>query len=306
MSLNIIFMGTPEFAVPVLKSLHASKHKLLCVYTQPPKKKARGQKILSSPIYQLAKKLKISVRSPLNLNEDTEYDFIKKINPSIVVVVAYGQIIPKKFLDLSGVIFLNIHASILPKWRGAAPIQRAIMNLDNESGISIMKIVPKLDSGPVMMKSKLTISKDTNFDELSKKLSELGARLILDSLNLIQNDKAIFVDQNEKEASYAKKIKKTESKLNWENPAKKIIAKINALYPNPGSWLEYKGSRIKVIKALEVKLNGKPGEILNKNFTIACSKNAIQILKLQKEGKREMKTSEFLKGNNLEVGIKIS
>lgn len=306
MSLNIIFMGTPEFAVPILKSLHASKHNLLCVYTQPPKKKARGQKILSSPIYQLAKKLKISVRSPLNLNEDTEYDFIKKINPSIVVVVAYGQIIPKKFLDLSGVIFLNIHASILPKWRGAAPIQRAIMNLDNESGISIMKIVPKLDSGPVMMKSKLTISKDTNCDELSKNLSELGARLILDSLNLIQNDKAIFVDQNEEEASYAKKIKKTESKLNWENPAKKIIAKINALYPNPGSWLEYKGSRIKVIKALEVKLNGKPGEILNKNFTIACSENAIQILKLQKEGKREMKTSEFLKGNNLEVGIKIS
>ncbi len=299
-------MGTPEFAVPILKSLHDSKHKLLCVYTQPPKKKARGQKILSSPIYQLAKKLKISVRSPLNLNEDTEYDFIKKINPSIVVVVAYGQIIPKKFLDLSGIIFLNIHASILPKWRGAAPIQRAIMNLDNESGISIMKIVPKLDSGPVMMKSKLTISKDTNYDELSKKLSELGARLILDSLNLIQNDKAIFIDQNEKEASYAKKIKKIESKLNWENPAKKIIAKINALYPNPGSWLEYKGSRIKVIRALEVKLNGKPGEILNKNFTIACSENAIQILKLQKEGKKEMKTSEFLKGNNLEVGIKIS
>ena len=306
MSLDIIFMGTPEFAVPVLESLNNSKHKLHCVYTQPPQKKARGQKILPSPIYQLAKKLNISVRCPRNLNQDTEYDYIKKINPKVIVVVAYGQIIPKKFLDLPGITFLNIHASILPKWRGAAPIQRAIMNLDNESGISIMKIVSKLDSGPVMMKSKTQISKDTNYDELSKKLSNLGAKLILDSLNLIQNNKENFVEQNEEEASYAKKIEKKESKIIWNDSAKKIIAKINALYPNSGSWLEYKGSRIKIIKAIEVKQKGLPGEILNKNFTIACSENAIQVLELQKEGKKKMKTSDFLKGYDLDVGIRIS
>ena len=181
MSLNIIFMGTPEFAVPILKSLSESDHNL-CVYTQPPKKRSRGQKILSSPIYEYAKKLKISIRCPINLNDESEYNFIKEKNPSVVIVVAYGQIIPKKFLDLPKVIFLNIHASILPKWRGAAPIQRSIMNLDKESGISVMKIAPKLDTGPVMMKSKVVISKETNYEDLSKKLSNLGAKLILDSL----------------------------------------------------------------------------------------------------------------------------
>ena len=305
MSLDIIFMGTPEFAVPILRSLHESKHKLVCVYTQPPKKRARGQKILSSPIYEYAKKLNLSIRCPIKLNDENEYNFIKKKKPSVVIVVAYGQIIPKKLLDLPKVIFLNIHASILPKWRGAAPIQRAIMNLDKESGISVMKIVPKLDTGPIMMKSKVIISKETNFEDLSKKLSNLGAKLILDSLNLIQNEKANFIDQDDKEASYAQKIEKKESKLVWTSPAKNIIAKINALYPNPGTWLDYNGSRIKVIKAVEVKTSGEPGEILDKNFTIACSENAIQILELQKEGKKRMKISEYLKGNDLVVGTKI-
>ena len=305
MSLNIIFMGTPEFAVPILKSLEESKHNLLCIYTQPSKKKARGQKILSSPVYQFAKKFKISVRCPIKLNTDEEYNYIKKTNPNVIIVVAYGQIIPKKILDLPEVIFLNVHASILPKWRGAAPIQRAIMNCDDETGISIMKIIPKLDSGPVMLKSKLSISKEINYEELSNKLSNLGSKLILDSLDLIQNNKAKFVDQDEKDATYAKKIDKKESKLNWRNPAKKIISKINALYPNPGSWLEYNGSRIKIAKAIEVKLNGEPGKILDKNFTIACSENAIQILELQKEGKKKMKTLEYLKGNSIEVGSKI-
>ena len=305
MSLNIIFMGTPEFAVPILKSLSESDHNLLCVYTQPPKKRSRGQKILSSPIYEYAKKLKISIRCPINLNDESEYNFIKEKNPSVVIVVAYGQIIPKKFLDLPKVIFLNIHASILPKWRGAAPIQRAIMNLDKESGISIMKIVSKLDAGPVMMKSKVDIFKETNYEDLSQKLSNLGAKLILKSLSLIQNKKANFIDQVEKEASYAKKIEKKESKLVWTNPAKNIVAKINALYPNPGTWLDYKGSRIKIIKAMEVKTCGEPGQILDKNFTIACSENAIQILELQKEGKKKMKTSEYLKGHDLAVGSKI-
>ena len=298
-------MGTPEFAVPILKSLHESEHNIICVYTQPPKKKARGQKILSSPIYEYAQKLNLPTRCPIKLNDDNEYDFIKKKSPNIVIVVAYGQIIPKKFLDLPKVIFLNIHASILPKWRGAAPIQRAIMNLDKESGISVMKIAPKLDTGPVMMKSKVVISKETNYEDLSKKLSKLGSKLILDSLNLIQNKKANFIDQDEKDASYAKKIEKKESKLVWTSPAKNIIAKINALHPNPGTWLDYNGSRIKVIKAVEVKTNGEPGKILDKNFTIACSENAIQILELQKEGKKRMKISEYLKGNDLVVGTKI-
>ena len=295
-------MGTPEFAVPILKSLKESKHEIVCVYTQPPKKKARGQKIISSPVHQYAEKLKISIRYPTNLNEDKEYNFIKKIKPDLVIVVAYGQIIPKKFLDLPKIFFLNIHASILPKWRGAAPIQRAIMNLDKETGISIMKIVPKLDSGPVMMKSKIDISKDVNYEELSKKLSTLGAKLILDSLNLIEKNKANFVAQNESEATYAKKIKKNESKINWSHSAKNVIAKINALHPNPGSWLDYNGSRIKIIKAKKIICDGKPGIVLDEKFTIGCLKNAIQILEVKKEGKQKMAAKEFLKGNKIKIG----
>ncbi len=247
------------------------------------------------------KKKKIDVKHPLNLDHD-EYEYIKKLKPYVVVVVAYGKIIPAKILELKDIQFLNIHASLLPKWRGAAPIQRAIMNLDKETGISIMKIVPKLDSGPIMMQSKIEIFESTTFEELSNKMSNLGAQMILDSLSLIEKDKAKFFPQQEKDASYAKKIKKSEGKIDWKDNAKKIIAKINALTPNPGCWFELNGIRIKIISAEMVKANGAPGEILNSNFTIACSENAIKIIELKKEGKKKTTAFEFLKGNNLIVG----
>ena len=179
------------------------------------------------------------------------------------------------------------------------------MNLDRETGISIMKIIPKLDAGPVMMKSKIEISRDSNFENISKKLSSLGAKTILKALDLIENGKENFVEQNESDASYAKKIAKEESKINWNNKAKNIIGKINALNPYPGSWFHYTGTRFKILKANEVKGDGKPGEILDDKFTIACSENAIQILELQKEGKRTMKVSEYLKGNNLKIGTSV-
>ena len=199
-----------------------------------------------------------------------------------------------------------MHASLLPKWRGAAPIQRSIMNLDKETGISIMKIIPKLDAGPVMMKSKIKITKNSNFLSLSKELSVLGADMILKSLDSIEKNSENFIDQVEREATYAKKIDKKESKIEWNTEAKNIIAKINALYPNPGSWFQYKGSRLKIIKAVEVEKEGRPGEIIDKKFTIACSKNAIQILELQKEGKKSIDVSEYLKGNILETGFNVS
>ena len=234
-----------------------------------------------------------------------EYEYIKNLKPDVVVVAAYGKIIPPEFLDLENINFINVHASLLPRWRGAAPIQRAIMNLDDETGVSIMRIVAKLDAGPVLLKSKIKILKETNQEELSIQLSKLGAKLILDALHLIENNEAKFNHQNEKEVTYAKKISKTESKIIWNLNAKNVIAKINALYPNPGSWFELKGSRIKIIKAKEIKSKGKPGEVLNKEFTIACSKNAVQILELKKAGKKAVTATEFLKGNKLEVGSNI-
>ena len=305
MAQNIIFMGTPEFSVPILKSLHESKHNILEVYTQPPKKKNRGQVINLTPVHEFSNENSINVRCPEELNTKDEFDYLKQKKPDVVVVVAYGKILPSKFLSIEKTKFINIHASLLPKWRGAAPIQRSIMNLDKETGISIMKIVPKLDAGPVMMKSKVKINPSTNFKSLSQKLSFLGAKMILDSLDLIENDLANFKDQDQNEVTYAKKIKKIESKIEWNTHAKKIIAKINALYPNPGTWFEYRGARLKINKAVEVQAKGKPGEILNEKFTIACLENAIQILELQKEGKKSMDISEYLKGNSLEIGLNV-
>ena len=305
MSFKILFMGTPNFAVPILKSLHESNHEILEVYTQPPKKKNRGQKISFSPIHEYSNKINIPVRHPITLNSQEELEYIKKKNPDIVIVVAYGKILPAKILNNFKIQFINIHASLLPKWRGAAPIKRSIMNCDKETGISIMKIIPKLDAGPVLLKSKIKFNNDTNYEELSNQMSKLGATLILEALDIIKNDEAKFVPQDEKEATYAKKIDKVESKIDWQLKAKSVIAKINALYPNPGSWFQLNGSRIKILKAREVKAKGAPGEIINKDFTIACSQNAIQILELKKEGKNKISAIEFLRGNKLEIGSNI-
>lgn len=299
-------MGTSKFSVPILKSIHDADYDIIQVYTQPPKKKNRGQKINQTPVHNYSDIKKINVRHPETLNTDEELDFFKKIKPDIVVVVAYGQILPKKLLNIKKVKFINVHASLLPKWRGAAPIQRSIMNQDTETGISIMKIIPKLDAGPVMMKDKIKISKDTNFENLSQDLSQLAAKMIIKSIKLIESGKANFTNQNEEEATYANKIEKKETKINWADKAKKILAKINAFYPSPGSWFDYKGARFKVNKAIEVQGKGRPGEILDNKLTIACAENAIQILEIQKEGKKNMSVLEFLKGNNFEIGSNVN
>ena len=301
MALNIIFMGTPDFAVPILKSINNLNHNVLEVYTQPPNKKNRGQKIQNSPIHDFSNKLNLPVRCPIAFDEE-EINHIKKLNPDLVIVVAYGKILPVKLLNLDKVLFINVHASLLPRWRGAAPIQRAIMNLDHETGVSIMKIVTKLDAGPVLLQSKIKITKEINYKELSSQMSELGAKLILDTLKLIESKRTDFTQQNESEATYAKKIEKSETKINWNDDAEKIVAKINAFSPNPGCWFELNRNRIKIIKAKKVIGDGMPGTILNDKFTIACSKNAIQIIELQKEGKQKIKADEFLKGNKIKMG----
>ncbi len=301
MALNIIFMGTPDFAVPILKSINNLNHNILEVYTQPPNKKNRGQKIQNSPIHDLSNKLNLPVRCPIAFNKE-EINHIKKINPDLVIVAAYGKILPNKLLNLDKVLFINVHASLLPRWRGAAPIQRAIMNLDHETGVSIMKIVNELDAGPVLLQSKIKITKEINYKELSDQMSELGAKLILDTLKLIVNKSAKFIKQNESVATYAKKIEKTETKINWNDDAEKIIAKINAFSPNPGSWFDLNGNRIKIIKAKKVMCKGIPGTILDDNLTIACSKNAIRIIELKKESKQKMTADEFLRGNKIKTG----
>ncbi len=304
--MKIIFMGTPKFAVPILKSIYKSGHKILEVYTQPATKSGRGQKINYSDIFKCAEQLNLKIRSPDTLDADEEINHIKKLKPDLVVVAAYGKILPTRLLNIDKLIFINAHASLLPKWRGAAPIQRAIINMDSETGVSIMKIIPKLDAGPVMLQGKIKISQEMSFEDLSKKMSEIAANLILDSIKLIENNNVIFTEQKDFEATYAKKIQKNESRVNWNESAKKIIAKVNAFHPNPGCWFELSETRIKIVKAIEVEKSGKVGTIVDNKMTIACSKNAVKILEIKKEGKKQMSVDDYLKGNKIRVGQKVN
>ncbi len=302
MSLKIIFMGTPNFSIPILESLLNSKHKILCVYTQSPKKKNRGQKENYTPVHEFAIKRKIGIRFPEILDTDEELNFIKKNKPDIVIVVAYGKIIPAKFLNIENVKFINIHASLLPKWRGAAPIQRSIMNSEKETGISIMKMTPELDAGPYMLQEKIPIEKEDDYESLSNKLSNLGSKLIIKSLDFIEKGDFKFTEQDNLIATYAKKIDKTESKIEWSKPADNILAKVKGLSPFPGAWFLHKNNRLKIIKAEKISKNGKIGEILSDDFVIGCGSGAIKIIAIQKEGKKILNTSSFLSGYKIKKG----
>ena len=308
MSKKIIFMGTPIFAVPVLKSLCQNGFTIPVVYTQPPQKSHRGQKINKSPIQFISETLNIYFRCPENLNKNNEeYEFIKSLNADLAIVVAYGQIIPKEYLNLTKKGFINIHGSILPKWRGAAPIQRSIMNLDNETGISIMKMNEKLDSGPVSNTYKIKLNQNFNAREISEKLALLAADKILENVNDILKDNAKFVKQDESKASYAKKIDKMEGKINWNDKASNILGKINGLFPNPGAFFNFDGERYKILKAVIGNGSGKAGMVLSDQLEIACTNNqSIKILQIQRQGKNAQKIDEFMRGSNIKKGSLIS
>ncbi len=304
---KIVFMGTPIFAVPILKSLYQNGYPLSVVYTQPPQKSQRGQKINKSLIQSLSEILNIEFRTPLSLkNNREEYEYLKKLDADLGIVVAYGQIIPNEILNLTKKGFINIHASLLPKWRGAAPIQRSIINLDKQTGITIMKINNKLDSGPTCNSYKIDISNNENAEIISNKLSLLGAEKILDNIDKILDDEIEFKEQNHADATYANKIEKSEGKIDWNSKAENIIGKINGLYPSPGAWFIYKGERFKILKAEISEGKGKPGIILDEYFKVACNNKSIKILEIQRQGKCSQKINEFMLGSQIKVGSNLN
>ncbi|MDC1138503.1 methionyl-tRNA formyltransferase [Candidatus Pelagibacter sp.] len=305
---KIVFMGTPLFAAPILKSLYQNGYPVSVVYTQPPQKSHRGQKINKSPIQEISETLKIEYRTPSFLkNNKEEYDFLKELGPDIAIVVAYGQIIPKEYLSLVKKGFINIHASLLPKWRGAAPIQRSIMNLDKETGVSIMKIGKKLDTGPICNSYKLNIETDDNSETITDRLSALAAEKILDNIDEILEDKIEFKEQNHDEATYAAKIKKTEGQIDWSKTAESIIGKINGLYPSPGAFFIYNGERYKILKASLTHSNGEIGEVLNNYLEVSCgNKKSIKIIEIQRQGKRPQNIGEFVLGSQIKKGSKLN
>ncbi len=300
-------MGTPMFAVPILKSLYQNGYPVTDVYTQPPQKSQRGQKINKSPIQGIAETLNLNFRTPHSLNDNKqEFDYFKKIDANLAIVVAYGQIIPKEFLGLTKKGFINIHASILPKWRGAAPIQRSIMNLDKETGISIMQIVEKLDAGPVCNTYKINLENNLNTDDVAEKLSLIAADKILDNIDDILDGRANFIEQDHSKATYAPKIQKIEGDIDWNERSENIIAKINGLSPKPGAFFIFKGERYKILKAEVGNRTGKPGEIISDYMEIACGDNkSIKITEIQRQGKMAQKIEEFSLGSRIKKGFVI-
>ena len=305
---KIIFMGTPLFAVPILKSLYQNGYPISVVYTQPPRKSHRGQKINKSPVQGISETLNLDFRSPKTLNQNQEeYNFLKDLNADLAIVVAYGQIIPKEYLSLTKKGFINIHGSILPRWRGAAPIQRSIMNLDKETGISFMKIAEELDSGPISNVYKIKIDQKKNAQEISEQLSILAAEKILDNVDDVLDDKIRFNEQDHSKATYAKKIDKSEGQIYWNDSASKILGKINGLFPTPGAFFNFNGERYKILKAEIGNGTGKVGEVISDRLEVACNNNqSIRILEIQRQGKKPQKIGEFMLGSQIKKGSIVS
>ncbi len=301
-------MGTPLFAVPILKSLYQNGYPVSVVYTQPPNKSQRGQKIKNSPVQNMSEILNLEIRTPQILKNNTEeYNYFQSLNADMAVVVAYGQIIPEEYLNLTKYGFINIHASLLPKWRGAAPIQRSIINLDEETGISFMKLVKKLDEGPVCKKFNVTIDKKDNYETLSDKLSSLASEKILDIIDNIYDEKVLYEEQNHSEASYASKINKSEGEINWGENAENILGKINGLYPSPGAWFIFKGERYKILEAELGFKSDQAGKVLDNNLEIACgNKKSIKVIKIQRQGKNIQNIGEFMLGSSIKKDINLN
>ena len=305
MSKKIVFMGTPNFAVPILKNIFQNGFEISAVYTQPPQKSDRGQKITKSPIHILAETLNLEVRTPIKLKDNKEeYEYLKKIGVSLGVVVAYGQILTKDILNLSKNGFINLHASLLPLYRGASPIQRSIMNLDRETGISVMKINEKLDAGDVSDIFKIDILENENTQSLNERLSILAAEKISDVIDNIFDGNTTYKAQDHKKATYAKKIDKSEGKINWNDDAKKIIGQINGLFPY--CYFIFDGVRYRILKALFSGFSGKPGHVLSENLEVACGNNSLKILEIQREGKRAQKINEFILGSQIKKGTDLN
>ena len=304
---KIIFMGTPIFAVPILKSLYQNGYPISVVYTQPAQKSNRGMHVNKSPIQGLSETLNFKIRTPLSLkNNREEYDYLKKLNADLSIVVAYGNLIPKEILALTKKGFINIHASLLPKWRGAAPIQRSIMNLEKQSGISIMRIKETLDTGDICNSYPLDILENENAESLSNRLSLLASEKILNDIDDILENRAVFKSQEESKATYAKKILKSEGRIDWNNKAENIVGKVNGLYPNPAAWFIFKGERYKILEAKIGNKSGDFGIVLDDNLEVGCVDKSIQIITIQREGRTPKKIKEFILGSSIKKGSNLN
>lgn len=306
--LRIAFMGTPDFSVPALKALIASRHKVVCVYSQPPRPKGRGQHVQESPVHESAKAAGIEVRTPLNFKKDEDIAAFMALELDVAIVAAYGLILPKSILDAPVHGCLNIHASLLPRWRGAAPIQRAILEGDSETGITIMQMDTGLDTGPMIRKKSVSIRPSTTAQSLHDMLSAVGSSMIVDVVNdLADNGKLDAESQPEHGSTYAKMLRKEEGRIDWSNPASYIDRQIRAFNPWPGTWCEgEKSRRLKILEAVPMpfKSDAPPGTILDDDAVVACGDGStIKLEAIQPESKSAMTASAAISGGYLRQGL---
>ncbi|MDH5749795.1 MAG: methionyl-tRNA formyltransferase [Rhodospirillales bacterium] len=293
-------MGSPDFAVPALKALLDAGHQVVCVYSQPPRPAGRGQKDRPSPVQAFAESIGLKVRTPVTLKNPEVQKAFKDLGADCAVVAAYGLILPPAILAAPRLGCLNIHASLLPRWRGAAPIQRAIEAGDGETGISIMQMDRGLDTGPVLMHEAIPLAVDATAATLHDTLADMGARLIVRALANLKD--LTPVSQPDDGVTYAAKLEKDEGRLDWRRPAGELERKIRALTPWPGAWFEHRGNRIKVMSACCVDGNGTPGTVLDDKFTVACGDRALRLDRVQRPGKAAAAGEAFLRGYDLAEG----
>ena len=295
--MKVVFMGTPDFAVPALRAI-AAEHEVVCVYTQPPREAGRGNKILKTPVNLAAEELDLPVKTPASLKKPEAQDELRSLNADIAVVAAYGLILPKAVLDIFPKGVVNIHASLLPRWRGAAPIQRAIEAGDKKSGVTIMRVDEGLDTGDMLLKGEVEIDENTTGEILHDRLAEIGKALILQALQNIDNLKP--EKQDDSLACYAKKLEKSEAKLDFNRPADELERKIRAFNPYPGAYFEYNGERFKVFAAEVLNDNAgmEPGSLVpnDSGLLIECNPGMLFVMEIQRQGKRAMPTEELLRG----------
>ena len=297
---KIIFMGSPKIASDYLESLIQNNFYISAVFSQPPKKKSRGMKIIESDVHQTANKNNIKVYCPNTFDKNT-IETVKNLNPDLIIVMAYGKILPKEILDLPLFGCINIHVSLLPRWRGAAPIEHTLINGDKESGVSIIQMVEKLDAGPIINQKKISIEDNCNKNELSKKLTEVGTKLLLVTIPLIFDKKISYSIQNDNYVTYAKKITANNRKINFNKSVNEVLNLIRAHSPKPGAWFTIQGERIKIIKARKSNSTGNASTIINDKFNIGCNNGSIEPLLLQREGKNIISKDDFLRGYSFEI-----
>jgi methionyl-tRNA formyltransferase len=310
MPLRLIFMGTPDFAVPTLLELVAHGHEIAAVYTRVAKPAGRGMKLQPTPVEREARRLGIPVLTPSTLKTPEAQAEFRAHDAEAAVVVAYGMILPQAILDTPKLGCFNLHASLLPRWRGAAPINRAIMAGDSETGVMVMKMDAGLDTGDVAMAERLAVTDAMTAADLHDALAPLGADLMVRAMGALERGKLQLTRQSDQGVTYAAKIEKTEARIDWNKPAREVLRHIHGLSPFPGAWCELaidgEPARVKILRCEVAKGSGAPGELLDDRLAVGCKEGAIRILELQRAGKGVMKAEEFLRGTALKAGARVS